>query len=78
MSLSSKSAEIHRLLEAFEVEASKFHDLRLSTLFVTQTGASFDRKFVSPHHEIIAAAREAAGPRASFRYRGDREERANR
>jgi pyrroloquinoline quinone biosynthesis protein E len=33
---------------------------------------------LSPHHEIIATAREAAEARASFRYRGDSEERANR
>lgn len=53
MSLSKKSAEIHRLLKAFEAEASKFHDLQLSTFFITQSGASSDRKFSSPNHAIM-------------------------
>lgn len=53
MSLSNQSPEIQRLLKAFEAEASKFHDLRLSTFFVTQSGVSSDRKFISPNHTIM-------------------------
>lgn len=53
MTLSRKSAEIQRLIEAFEVEASKFHDLRLSTFYVTQGGPTAERKFASPNHVIM-------------------------
>jgi hypothetical protein len=53
MPLSEQSAEIQRLLNAFESEASTFHELRLSTLLVTQSGASSDRKFASPNHAIM-------------------------
>jgi hypothetical protein len=53
MSLSKKSAEIHRLLKAFEAEAAKFHDLRLSRFFIPQIGPSSNRKFRSPHHVIM-------------------------
>lgn len=53
MSLSTQTAEIHRLLKAFETEASRFHDLRLSTFLVTQEGASVNRKFISPNHMIM-------------------------
>lgn len=53
MSLTTKTAEIQRLLTAFEVEASKFHDIQLGTFFVPQGGASSDRKFSSPNHTIM-------------------------
>lgn len=53
MPLSTRTAEIQRLLKAFETEASKFHDLRLSTFLVTQSGANVDRKFISPNHTIM-------------------------
>ncbi len=53
MSLSKQSAEIERLVKLFEAEASKFHDLQLSTFFVTQSGASSDRKFISPNHAVM-------------------------
>jgi hypothetical protein len=53
MPLSTQTAEIQRLLTAFEAEASKFHDVRLSTFFVTQSGTSVDRKFDSPNHTIM-------------------------
>lgn len=53
MSLSSKTAEILRLLIAFEIEAAKFHDTRLSTFLVTQSGVTTDRKFISPNHTIM-------------------------
>jgi TIR domain len=53
MALSRKSAEIQRLLKAFEDEASKFHDLRLSTYYVTQSRPKLERKFASHHHAIM-------------------------
>jgi hypothetical protein len=53
MTLSRKSAEIQRLLKMFEDEASKFHDLRLSTFYVTQSEPRSRRKFASPHHAIM-------------------------
>ncbi|MBS1208298.1 MAG: disease resistance protein [Proteobacteria bacterium] len=53
MPLSTKSAEIQRLLKAFEGEASKFTDIQLSTFFVGQQGASVDRTFSSPNHAIM-------------------------
>lgn len=53
MSFSNKSIEIYRLIKAFEAEASKFHDLRLSTFFITQSGVSCGRKFILPHHAIM-------------------------
>jgi hypothetical protein len=53
MPLLTQTAEIHRLIKAFEVEASKFHDVQLSTFLVTQSGASTDRKFNSPNHTIM-------------------------
>src|ERR1019366_2922096 len=53
MSLPSKSAEIHRLIKAFELEASKFPDLQLHTFFITQQGSNFDRPFISPNHAMM-------------------------
>jgi hypothetical protein len=53
MALSRKSAEIRRLLKVFEDEASKFHDLRLSTFYVTQIEPTSKRKFASPNHAIM-------------------------
>lgn len=53
MSLRKKQGEIHRLIVAFETEAAKFHDIQLSTFFVTQNGANSDRKFLHPNHTIM-------------------------
>lgn len=53
MSLKNQSVEIQRLLNAFEDEASKFHDISLSTYFLTQNGANIDRKFISSNHTIM-------------------------
>lgn len=53
MPLSTRTAEIQRLFKAFEAEASKFHDVRLSTFFVIQSSASVDRVFISPNHTIM-------------------------
>src|SRR5262245_40325495 len=53
MTLSRKSAEIQRLLKAFEDEASKFHDLRLSMFYVTQSEPTSKRKFALSNHAIM-------------------------
>lgn len=53
MSLRSQSAEIHRLLSAFGAEAAKFHEIRLSTILVTQHGPSSDRRLTSPNHAVM-------------------------
>lgn len=53
MSIRKKKREIKRLIEAFESEAKKFHDIKLSTFYVTQEGASEDRKFHSSNHAIM-------------------------
>ncbi len=53
MSLRKKQGEIRRLIVAFEAEAAKYHDIQLSTFFVTQNTSSSDRKFSSPNHTIM-------------------------
>jgi hypothetical protein len=53
MSLSQQSVEIQRLTKAFDVEASKFHDIRLSTFLATPAGPSSERRFISPNHKIM-------------------------
>lgn len=53
MSVSKSSPEIPRLIDAFEVEASKFHNIRLSRFLVTQSGPSVGRKFDSMNHAIM-------------------------
>ncbi len=53
MSIRKKKREIARLIEAFESEAKKFHDVKLSTFYVTQEGASENRKFHSSNHAIM-------------------------
>lgn len=53
MSLREKHNEIRRLIEAFEVEAQKFHDLRFSVHYVTQEKPKISKKFVSPNHCIM-------------------------
>lgn len=54
MSLKEKANEIQRLIDAFETEAGKFHDLQFHTYHVTQEGGSIlDRKFVQPNHAIM-------------------------
>lgn len=53
MSLSNQSAEIHRLIKAFEVEALKFHDLQLSTFLITHNELSSSRQFTTPNHVIL-------------------------
>lgn len=52
MSLRKKTTEIKRLINAFEIEAQKFHDLTFSTYTITQS--TYDNtKFKSPNHVIM-------------------------
>lgn len=51
MSLRKKSTEIKRLVDAFDAEAKKFHDITFSTYTITQSSTS-DMKFKSPNHVI--------------------------
>lgn len=53
MPIQNKKKELARLIEYFEAEAKKFHDLKMSTFFVTQDGATEDRKFDSSNHTIM-------------------------
>jgi hypothetical protein len=53
MPLSNQTAEIRRLINAFEKEAAHFHGTRLSTFFLTQNAASTNRKFERPNHTIM-------------------------
>jgi hypothetical protein len=52
MSLRNKTSEIKRLIDAFDKEANKFHDITFSTFFVTQTNDE-NRIFKSPNHVIM-------------------------
>lgn len=51
MSLRKKSTEIKRLIDAFEAESKKFHDITFSTYTITQYSTS-NIKFKSPNHAI--------------------------
>jgi len=53
MALQNKLSEIQRLIEAFEIEAGKFHDIQLHTFYITQDGTSIDRKFDPQNHTIM-------------------------
>lgn len=53
MSLRKKQKEIQRLLTAFESEANKFHEISLSTYFITQDGPNSTRQFEYPNHAIM-------------------------
>lgn len=53
MSLNEKTDEIKRLIDAFSVEAGKFHPLNFFLVHVTQGGPSSSRKFISPNHAIM-------------------------
>lgn len=53
MSLAAKSSEIQRLIKLFEPEAAQFRDIELSTISVTQNGASVTRKFKPQNHTIM-------------------------
>lgn len=53
MSIRKKKREIERLISAFEREADLFHDIKMSTFYVTPNSASDFRKFESPNHTIM-------------------------
>jgi hypothetical protein len=54
MALSEKKHEIKRLINAFENEADKFHDIEFHTYLITQVGSSgIERKFRHPNHAIM-------------------------
>lgn len=53
MSLRKQQAEIHRLIDAFAIEAAKFPDITFSTFQVTQNGVGSDRRFRSPNHTLM-------------------------
>ena len=53
MSLRKKRREIQRLVDAFEAEASRFHDLSFSTYLLIQDIAPVGRKFAKPNHTIM-------------------------
>jgi hypothetical protein len=53
MAIRKKKTEIKRLISSFEVEADKFHDLKLSTLYNTMDQVSTDRVFEKPNHVIM-------------------------
>jgi hypothetical protein len=55
MSLTEKSAELRRLIEAFEEEAGKFHDIQLHTCYVIQgkNAGLAERRFAEPNHAIM-------------------------
>lgn len=54
MSLKDKSIEIQRLIEAFETEAGKFHDIQFHTYHISQvSGPSMTRTFSHPNHAIM-------------------------
>lgn len=54
MSLKDKCTEIQRLIDAFEAEAGKFHEIQFHTYHITQDGSPIlTRKFVRPTHAIM-------------------------
>lgn len=53
MSLRKKKSEIKRLIEAFEREAAKFHDLTFSLFYINDERPVNNRKFHSPNHTIM-------------------------
>jgi len=53
VSIRKKHKELLRLQEAFETEASHFHDLSLSILYLTQMKPPKNRTFKSPSHVIV-------------------------
>jgi len=54
MALINKTREIERLINAFESEADKYHDIEFHTYLIRQEGLSgIERKFRMPHHAIM-------------------------
>ena len=53
MALADKTAEIQRLIEVFETEADKFHDIRFSLCYVAENHTNLDRKFAPQNHAVV-------------------------
>lgn len=53
MSLRKKRRELIRLRDAFEAEAARFHDTRLSVLYITQMKPPTGRTFHEKNHVIM-------------------------
>ena len=53
MSVRKKQKEISRLIEAFEVEAAKFHALTFSVHYITQEKPDKDTKFHDKNHSVM-------------------------
>ena len=53
MPLADKTNEITRLINAFEYEAARFHDIEFHTFFVTQMRSYETRIFRQPNHAIM-------------------------
>lgn len=53
MSLLVKTVEIERLIDAFEVEAGKFHDIQFSIDYVTQDEVGLSRKVAQQNHAVM-------------------------
>ena len=53
MSLRKKEKEIQRLIEAFEKEAAKFHNIKFTTYAIPSAGMIENIKFESPNHTIM-------------------------
>lgn len=56
-----KTNEIRRPISAFEKEVDKFHDIKLSTFYVTQLGPSSQRKYESDNHTIVLLIKTLLG-----------------
>lgn len=53
MALEKKKKEIRKILQHFEVEADKYHDILLSAFFLTKASSSSNRKFHEKNHTIM-------------------------
>lgn len=54
MSLKNKCTEIQRLIDAFEAEAAKFHEIQFHTYHIMQDGSPIlKRKFMKQNHAIM-------------------------
>lgn len=50
---SSQRKELRRLIEAFEAEAGRFHELKFSTFAISQQAVDDARRFMDPNHGIV-------------------------
>jgi hypothetical protein len=53
MPLFQQRQEIERLRQAFEAEAAKFHDTRMTVFYIADEGAVPPLRFVTPNHGIM-------------------------